>query len=210
LNAESKASLRRQLRAARQAIGRRQAAQAALAATEALTATARWQQARRVALFLSGDGEINTEALILRAQASGKHVYLPVIRPPRGRHGRRATVAAGRLEFRRFTPTTPLRRGLLGINEPVASLAAGQRTQPICPLADLDLMVMPLVGFDPQGQRLGMGAGFYDRTLGQRQGLRVPYRIGLAYECQRLAHLPHDPWDWRLDACVTDQHVYSW
>ena len=210
LNTQSKAALRRALRTARRRIKPSQARQAALAATDALTSTRRWRQARTVALFLSGDGEIHTDELIARAQAAGKRVYLPVIRPPRGRAGRRAAMAGGTLVFRRFTPTTPLRRGLLGIDEPVATPAAGRRAQAICSLAHLDLMVMPLVGFDHAGNRLGMGAGFYDRTLGQRRGFRGPYRVGLAHECQRVEALPHDPWDWRLDACVTDQHIYTW
>ena len=69
---------------------------------------------------------------------------------------------------------------------------------------------MPLVGFDHQGYRLGMGGGYYDATLAymrHRRSWRKPRLVGIAYECQRVEKLPHDPWDMPLDAVVTEDGV---
>ena len=73
------------------------------------------------------------------------------------------------------------------------------------------MIVAPLVAFDFQGRRLGMGGGFYDRTLafltrGSRG--RRPHFIALAYEIQKIAELPSDAWDVHLDAVVTESETY--
>lgn len=155
-----------------------------------------------MAIYLAGDGEIGTTPLIDAARRAGKTVYLPVIRPPRGRAGRRAAIRQGILVFRQ--QGTVLKRGALWVLEPVR----GQT--PVRPLAQIDLMLMPLVGFDDAGYRLGMGGGFYDRTLAGRGRFRRPYRMGVAHACQRVPALPHDPWDQPLDACVTDIATVCW
>ena len=70
---------------------------------------------------------------------------------------------------------------------------------------------MPLVGFDQQGYRLGMGGGYYDATLAFMQHRRLwrkPRLVGVAYECQRVETLPHDPWDMPLDAVLTERQLY--
>jgi 5-formyltetrahydrofolate cyclo-ligase len=72
---------------------------------------------------------------------------------------------------------------------------------------------MPLVAFDEQGNRLGMGGGFYDRTLAylrQREQWRRPLLIGLAHECQKVPSLESQRWDIPLDAIFTEAAVYSW
>lgn len=72
----------------------------------------------------------------------------------------------------------------------------------------LQVLVMPLVGFDDQGHRLGMGGGYYDATLAylrRRKIWRKPLLIGLAYECQRAEAIPFEPWDIRLDAVLTEK-----
>lgn len=72
----------------------------------------------------------------------------------------------------------------------------------------LDFLVVPLVGFDDQGRRLGMGGGYYDATLAFLRRRRIwhkPYLIGLAFECQRVAEIPSEPWDIRLNAILTEK-----
>lgn len=74
----------------------------------------------------------------------------------------------------------------------------------------LDVLFVPLVGFDDQGYRLGMGGGYYDATLAYRRRGRAgkkPLLIGVGYECQRVASLPHDPWDTQLDAMLTERQL---
>jgi 5-formyltetrahydrofolate cyclo-ligase len=71
--------------------------------------------------------------------------------------------------------------------------------------------MLPLVGFDASGNRMGMGGGYYDRTFSfksLKKGLRGPTLIGLAHEIQRVEELPVESWDIPLTAIVTDQKSY--
>ena len=80
------------------------------------------------------------------------------------------------------------------------------------PLRSLDLVLMPLVGFDTQGNRLGMGGGYYDRSfafLHRHSHWRKPHLMGTAYEFQRLSKLDAQPWDVPLDAIVTEANLYK-
>lgn len=199
-----KPSLRAALRTSRRAITGPAASAAAQAAAERLIATRAWQRARAIGLYLPGDGEISTLDLMQAAWQAGKRVYLPVIRPPAGAAGRRATRRAGHLIFRRYRPGEPLRPGILGVPEPLRTRG------PRLPLGRLDLLVMPLVGFDSAGNRLGMGGGFYDRSLAGRSRSRRPRLMGLAYSVQKRRQLPADPWDIRLDAAITDTEILFW
>lgn len=191
IHSYTKTDLRRRLRARRRAVRGRAARQAARAAADRVTRLPHWRRARHVALYLAADGEIDTTPLIHAAWRAGKRVYLPVIRSP-----------TGRLAFRRYTPTTALRSGRFGIRIPART------AEPLRAVAGLDLLIMPLVGFDAAGHRLGMGGGFYDRTLAGRRRGRRPLRLGLAHACQQQPAIPHDRWDQRLDRVVTDQSTH--
>ncbi|PWG63007.1 5-formyltetrahydrofolate cyclo-ligase [Spiribacter halobius] len=182
--------MRRTLRARRRALDGRAQRQAALGAAERLTRLPAWRRARRVALYLPADGELDPSVILRRAWHEGRRICLPVLRPD------------GALAFRRLTADTPLRANRLGLLEP-----AGPRAVAV-PLAHLDLVLMPLVGFDAAGRRLGMGGGFYDRTLAGRGRFRRPALVGLAHECQRVGELPSESWDVPLDAVITGQRLY--
>lgn len=187
--------LRSELRAARGALDGHERRYRAQACARHLLNHPAFRNARRIAAYLPADGELDTAPLIERAWEMGKRVYLPVLLP----HGE------NRLWFARYTPDTQLIRNRFGIPEPAR--AAHTR---IAPLA-LDLVLTPLVAFDAHGQRLGMGGGFYDRSfaylLRHNRWLR-PRLIGLAYDFQRQARLPHQPWDVPLHAVATDRHLY--
>jgi 5-formyltetrahydrofolate cyclo-ligase len=74
----------------------------------------------------------------------------------------------------------------------------------------LDVIVAPLVAFDRSGRRLGMGGGWYDRTLGFRRfhaSFRRPWFIGLAYGFQEVARLEADAWDVPMDAVITEREA---
>ena len=79
------------------------------------------------------------------------------------------------------------------------------------PTHELDVILMPLVGFDNDGNRLGMGGGYYDRTLAYtRHAIKKPVLIGVAHDLQRVDRLPYASWDIPLNAIVTPtcfQHV---
>ncbi|WP_159287438.1 5-formyltetrahydrofolate cyclo-ligase, partial [Klebsiella pneumoniae] len=103
----------------------------------------------RIALYLANDGELNTQPLIEWLWQQGKQVYLPVLHP----------FAKGHLLFLHYHTHTPMDKNRYGIAEPKLD----QRL--ICPVRELDIIGTPLVAFDQSGQRLGMGGGYYDRTL---------------------------------------------
>lgn len=193
---EQKTELRRQLRAQRRALSAEARAEAAERLCRQVAATRLFRVSRRIACYWASDGEIDATPIIERAQRLGKHVYLPVL----------SRVHHDRLWFARTTPDAPLRRNRFGIPEPRIPAADLLRAQA------LDLIFVPLVGFDDAGNRLGMGGGFYDRSLGfltQRQYWRKPHVVGLAYEFQRLQHLPTNAWDVPLAAVVTDRACYE-
>ena len=79
----------------------------------------------------------------------------------------------------------------------------------------LNLVVIPLVGVDTAGRRLGMGGGFYDRALDFRRRRRYwagPHLVGLAFDCQRTDSNFAEPWDLRLDSLATEsglQHYFK-
>ena len=90
----------------------------------------------------------------------------------------------------------PSRRGAFGVLEPDA-------TCPAIPLASIDLVVVPGLGFDRTGGRLGQGGGFYDRTLALTRALRV----GVAFSGQLVDHVPVGRWDLSMDLIVTETEV---
>lgn len=150
-------------------------------------------QASRIALFLSVDGELNTRPLIAKLWQQKKQVYLPVLHP----------FASGHLLFMRYTPETELRPNRLRIPEPPLDI-----TQ-MATLDALDVMLVPLVAFDDDGQRLGMGGGFYDRTL-QNWPQHGFLPVGIAHDCQRVEKLPVAEWDVPLPAILTPSGLWQW
>jgi len=110
------------------------------------------------------------------------------------------TIKGNSLVFKRYASGDRLYKNRFGIPEPSGG-------QPMFTVDKLDLVLVPLVGFDNRGNRLGMGAGFYDRCF---QYVRTrPWRIGVAHELQKLAEIPQDPWDKPMHAVLTDRHSYT-
>ncbi|MFP2468561.1 5-formyltetrahydrofolate cyclo-ligase [Pseudescherichia vulneris] len=149
--------------------------------------------ANTVALFLSFDGELDTQPLIEQLWRSGKKVVLPVLHP----------FSPGNLLFLNYHPHSDLVVNRLKIQEPKLDV------RDVVPLHKLDVLVTPLVAFDPQGQRLGMGGGFYDRTLQNWQQHGV-HPVGYAHDCQQVEQLPVEKWDVPLPAVVTPSKVWQW
>ena len=153
-----------------------------------------FRNARRIAVYLANDGEIDPAGIMQLAWEQGKEVYLPVLVP----------VGADRLWFARFRPDTPLVLNRFGIPEPHP-----RHWQPVKPLA-LDLIITPLVAFDDHGNRLGMGGGYYDRTfefMNRRQHWHKPRLLGTAYAFQQVARLDARPWDIPLTAIATENEI---
>ncbi|AWB49134.1 5-formyltetrahydrofolate cyclo-ligase [Gemmobacter aquarius] len=68
-----------------------------------------------------------------------------------------------------------------------------------------EVLIVPLVGFDARGYRLGYGGGFYDRTLAMLRAKRPTVAVGFAFAAQELPEVPIDAYDQKLDAIVTEQ-----
>lgn len=187
------AAQRRALRNARaklEPLAQHRAAQKLLRVASALPL---FNASHHVALYLPHDGEIDPIPLIERLWARGKNCYLPVL---------------GRANVLRFAPVTPdseFARNRFGIPEPQCAPKAHVRA------AQLDLILLPLVGFDARGNRIGMGGGFYDRSLAflrTRKQWRKPRLVGLAHDMQRVAAIAPQPWDVPLHGVVTDRAYY--
>ena len=192
----SRSALRRQLRQARRQLSPTQQRLAARELYRQLAQHPVFRRARHIAFYLPNDGEIDPRPLMLEAQRRGKATYLPVLNAwPRTR-----------MVFQRIMPNERLRPNRFGIAEPAFRLNRQRR------IWTLDLVLMPLVGFDEHGGRLGMGGGFYDRSLayrGRRKNGHKPTLLGLAHECQKVDRLPLEPWDVSLQATVTDKSWYG-
>ena len=191
----SRPALRRKLRQTRRQLSPAQQRHAARRLYRQLSPHPLFRRARHIALYLPNDGEIDPRLLLRAAQRRGKATYLPVLNPwPRTR-----------MVFQRIEPGERLRRNRFGIFEPVIRTARQRRVWA------LDLLLMPLVGFDGNGGRLGMGGGFYDRSLAyraRRKKSHKPTLLGLAHECQRVDRLPLESWDVPLLGTVTDRGWY--
>ncbi|MDT8428661.1 MAG: 5-formyltetrahydrofolate cyclo-ligase [Pseudomonadales bacterium] len=193
-------SLRKSLRQARRALSPRQQQLASRQLFHSLSKLLPFRRARRIAFYLPIDGEVDPRPLLTQALQSGKKCYLPVIDP----------VNARRLRFVHICANTRLYLKQWGIAEPRPT------AHRLCPAWALDLVLVPLTGFDAQGNRLGMGKGFYDRSFQFRQAgtdrangrRKRPLLIGVAHECQRVARLHPSPWDIGMDLIVSDARVY--
>tara|TARA_R110002072_G_scaffold1369_15_gene11440 strand:- start:13418 stop:13729 length:312 start_codon:yes stop_codon:yes gene_type:complete len=83
------------------------------------------------------------------------------------------------------------------------------QTKRLLGVSDLDFLLVPLVGFDRSGQRLGMGGGYYDRTLSALRCWKALPKIGVAHSAQEVDALLVKPWDVQLDGIVTDNELIS-
>lgn len=187
--------LRRLLRKARRALTKSEQRQAAKGLLRQLAQDPRFRRAKHISLYLPTDGEIDPRLLLREAQRRGKATYLPVL----------SAWPRTKMVFQRIRPGEKLKPNRFRILEPRANLARQRKVWA------LDLVLLPLVGFDDVGGRLGMGGGFYDRSLAylaRRKSWRKPTLLGLAHECQKVERLAQASWDIPLHGTVTDKAWY--
>lgn len=191
----SRPQLRRMLRQARRALSRGEQRQAARGLYRQLAQQPLFRRARHISLYLPTDGEIDPRLLLRAAQRRGKATYLPVL----------SAWPRTKMVFQRVRPGEKLRPNRFRILEPRVNPARQRKVW------TLDLVLLPLVGFDEDGGRLGMGGGFYDRSLAylaRRKSWRKPTLLGLAHECQKVEKLAQASWDVPLQGTVTDRQWY--
>ncbi|WLI12868.1 MULTISPECIES: 5-formyltetrahydrofolate cyclo-ligase [Pseudomonas] len=187
--------LRRMLRKARRALTPSQQREAARGLYKQLARHPLFRRAKHISLYLPTDGEIDPRLLMRAAQRRGKATYLPVL----------SAWPRTKMVFQRIRPGEKLKPNRFRIPEPLHNIARQRKVWA------LDLVLLPLVGFDDVGGRLGMGGGFYDRSLAylaRRKNWRKPTLLGLAHECQKVQRLAQASWDVPLQGTVTDKAWY--
>ena len=152
-----------------------------------LCVQAMFHQARQILLYSPDENEVDTEGLWQEARRQGKYVYYP-----------RVTADKQEVEFVRRHDNEPLIPGVFDILVP-----PGENL--LTSVAQTDLVLIPGVGFDRAGHRLGRGRGYYDRAL--RDILAGALRVGLAHDYQIVAHIPIDEHDERVDYIVTEKRL---
>ncbi|MDP0588784.1 MAG: 5-formyltetrahydrofolate cyclo-ligase [Candidatus Endonucleobacter bathymodioli] len=149
-----------------------------------------------IALYFAQDGEINPMDIAKIAWSQGKTCYLPILDKNRN----------GYMYFLPYKPDMEMQNNKYGIPEPVLPDSCIRRAE------DLDLVLVPLTGFDEEGRRMGMGGGYYDRTFAFKKKIHIqhkPLLMGIAHECQKVEVLSVNTWDLQLAGVATDQKIYN-
>lgn len=176
--------LRKTMQAKRLALSELQQHHAALDISEQALQLLATRPVQTLAFYLPFRGEISPLVLLEQLQQQGKTCVLPVLHP----------FSPHYLQFVQYHSINDLTLNRFGILEPKLDV------RHIVPLQEIELAFVPLVAFDQQYNRLGMGGGFYDRTLAQ-----MPHciKLGLAHHCQQVECLPTAEWDMPLDLVLS-------
>ncbi len=153
-----------------------------------------YKNSKHIACYLANDGEIDPIQIIEHAWFNGKNIYLPILSPLKNS-----------LYFAPYTADSTFKMNRFGIPEPECHASQWKKA------GQLDLLLLPLVAFDTAGNRIGMGGGFYDRTLAylqHRTQWKKPRLIGLAHEIQKVAQLERQHWDIPLNIIITEKQCY--
>ena len=148
-------------------------------------------ESKNIACFLPFDGEINICSLILKLWLHKKNIFLPIVK----------SISSKKILFVKFTPESILYYNKYNILEPY------YKFKDIISETDLDLIIVPLVAFDFQGMRIGMGGGFYDKILKNWKTKKfIP--MGIAYDFQLVNYIPKQSWDIPLPFVLTPSKMY--
>ena len=189
---EPKSRLRKKLRGERSGIDSERRGVLDAAINRHLLDYARTAQLSDIAAYMAFDGEPDLSPALHDLAQKGVTLALPVIRENEGRNF---------ITFHEWTRDCSLAPNRYGIMEP-------RGTREI-PLFRFDIVLIPLVGWDRSGARLGMGASYYDRALQPFAQSPRPLRMGVGYQAQEHAGMPLDPWDIRLHAMLTEKGWFT-
>ncbi len=195
---KSRDIIRQEVRTKRRQLNAEQQQEQANLLCKTLIAQIDLEHVKHIAIYLANDGELNTKPFINWCWKNKISVYLPVIHP----------FNKGHLLFLEYAKTSVMIKNKYGISEPKLDV----RT--IVAVNDIDIIFAPLVAFDQTGNRLGMGGGFYDRTLAvwyleyQQNKQTKPMPIGLAHNCQKVKAIPIENWDIPLPKIITPSTIY--
>lgn len=188
----SRNDIRQRIRQQRRELSFEQQQQATSALTTHLTRSTLFQNSQKIAFYLPNEGEMDITPLVTISWNSNKKCFLPVLGLRNSR----------KMWFAPYTAETSLISNRFGIPEP-----QHKQSDRLFKAQSLDLIFMPLVAYDDHGNRLGMGGGFYDRTLQfllHRYKWKKPRLIGTAYAFQNVSQLEKQAWDVPLDGIATE------
>jgi 5-formyltetrahydrofolate cyclo-ligase len=191
LIALNKALLRKLLREKRQQLSDERKRLASQQVATLLSASVLFQKSVHIACYMAAKAELNTLPIIQMIWQAGKKCYLPVI-----------SHSTQSLHFFLYEQNDALMQNQYGILEPSPSQSIS------IPNNQLDLVLVPMMGFDLQCHRLGTGGGYYDRSFAFRllqPKPRMPRLIGLGYACQAIDTLPTESWDVPMDGVFTEK-----
>ena len=143
--------------------------------------------ANNIGCYMSSNGEVDTWPIINEIWKRGKDLFLPKI------------TTNAKMNFAKTTPNDKFLNNQYGIREPISNIITESKF--------LDLVIVPLVAFDHNGNRIGMGGGYYDREfnyLKKEDSPSKPVLIGIAFDCQKFKKIEQDSWDVRLSNVFTE------
>ena len=146
----------------------------------------------KIGIYYAVNNEVDVHPLCKILWQESKRVYLPIVEKKK-------------LLVGEYRDTSNLKNNRFKIPEPIVGIESQISA------FELDLIFMPLVAFDPMGNRIGMGGGFYDRTLDNKQldnDLKKPILVGVAYEFQKQNKIQPNSWDIPLDMIFTESKIY--
>lgn len=184
---EAKAALRKQVLARREALPDDARRAAELAIEKRVFALTKYERAKCVMAYMSFGMEMDVTAIVEAIIWSGKKLVLP-----------RVNRATKTLSLHRVENMADLVAGVWSIREPRADL-------PTVTIDAIDLVLMPGVAFDIQGNRLGYGAGFYDKLLVSTSA--QPTRVAATFDCQLVDAVPTDAHDQRVHVLITESRT---
>jgi len=186
----AKSVLRKKIRQQRNALSDAEQLAACFGVLNQLRNYPSFRSSHRVAAYLANDGEVSLNEIFFDLWRRNRECYLPVLFGFGGK----------RMHFAPFQQNSSFTKNIYGILEPVVPIRKQLKSNV------LDLVLMPLVAFDLNGSRLGMGGGYYDKSfefLKFRNNWKKPKLIGVAHDFQQVDQLPSDDWDVPIDSVVT-------
>ncbi len=185
-----KTQIRLDLRKQRLALSQEQCDQAALQVCQLVASLVEFDQATTIAAYSAIENELNPLPILQLAWSLGKTVTLPHVLPNKT------------LEFFQYTEKSPMITNRYGILEVDAT-----HSHPI-PFDQHDIILLPMTAFDANCNRIGMGSGYYDKTIAQF-GKNKTILIGIAYDFQCVKSISIDSWDIKMDKIVTETTIYG-
>ncbi|MGL1956595.1 MAG: 5-formyltetrahydrofolate cyclo-ligase [Colwellia sp.] len=195
----TRSHLRKKFREKRKQFSTNQQKKASERLLQRLSVHPKIKSAQHIAVYLANDGELDPINFIHWCWQHNKDIYLPVLHP----------FCKGHLLFLLYNKNTTLIKNTFGLLEPKLEVTS------VIPTEKLDVICTPLVAFDNTGERLGMGGGYYDRTLAAwytNQQTHLPttfYPIGIAHDCQQVASISKAPWDIPLPEIITPSKNFT-